>query len=177
MQNTLISSILVDILAVLKDCEKFFEQNEKNKQAVLNKLNFPENCKIYLSTVPQAVFISDLEELAKSMLASPYRNNRKVGVAVIEFLSTFFDYQAEADLEKVFGEDGISHYLLIQSPLKLEPAFKEEIRLSMNKQYPNTPPVFIVNKKLIGGLRIYIDGKVEDLSWLSKIDFLTSLNK
>lgn len=177
MQNTLISSLLVDIVAVLKESENFFELAHKDREKVLDKLNFSQSVKSYLTAVKLTAFIADLEEVTKNMLASPYKNNRQMGIKLIEFLSSFFDYQMEVDVEKILGDDESAHYLLIQSPVKLETAFKDEIRESMMKQYPNASPIFVVNKNLIGGLRIYIDGKTEDLSWISKINILTSLNK
>jgi F0F1-type ATP synthase delta subunit len=177
MQNTLISALLLDLIVVLKADQNFFELAHKDREEVLEKLSFSASVKHYLVNIKANSLIGDLEELAKNMLASPYKNNRQMGVKLVELLSTYFDYQMEVDVEKILGDEENAHYLLVQSPVKLESSFKDEIRESLTKEYPNASPIFVVNKGLIGGLRIYIDGKTEDLSWISKINILTSLNK
>jgi F0F1-type ATP synthase delta subunit len=35
--------------------------------------------------------------------------------------------------------------------------------------------VFQINRNLIGGMRIFADGKVVDNSWLSRINYISSL--
>ncbi|MBD3270682.1 hypothetical protein GF376_04095 [Candidatus Peregrinibacteria bacterium] len=69
-----------------------------------------------------------------------------------------------------------SEYVLIQSPKSIDSKLKHEIRTELNKDYPNSFPRFTVNKNLIGGIRVFVNGKTTDLSWLSKINNLTTIN-
>lgn len=66
-------------------------------------------------------------------------------------------------------------FIVIQSPVVLEPEFKKSIQTELKKQHPHGIPTFSVNKNLIGGLRIFVDGKTSDHSWISQINKLTSL--
>ncbi len=177
MQNSLLSATLLDILSVLKHNEQFFTLDQSARQSAVKELKFTPNTADYLASVSKEMFIADLEEVVSIMLNSPYKNSRKTAISIIELLSSFFDHQVEADLEKMMNSDGIKHHLLIQSPVRLSSEMKEDIRLAMHKKHPEATPIFVVNKNLIGGLRIYIDGHVEDLSWQSKINILTSLKQ
>lgn len=67
-------------------------------------------------------------------------------------------------------------YVLVQSPREMSPELKKEIR----KQFREDPakggfPIFQINRKLIGGLRVFQDGETIDHSWLSRVHRFTSL--
>ncbi|MDP3975673.1 MAG: F0F1 ATP synthase subunit delta [bacterium] len=63
--------------------------------------------------------------------------------------------------------------VLVQSAVECTPSFKQQIRTHFLQQFPTSFLTFQVNHQLIGGLRFFIDGKVRDLSWFSKIQALT----
>jgi hypothetical protein len=66
--------------------------------------------------------------------------------------------------------------IIVQSPIELSFEQKTEIKDQLNKeQKAICVPLFTINKSLIGGLRIYLNGKVQDFSWLGKINLITSL--
>lgn len=66
-------------------------------------------------------------------------------------------------------------YLVVQSPRAITAELKKEIREHLLEKYPYSLPVFQINKKLIGGIRIFQDGKNVDRSWLSRVLRFTSL--
>lgn len=65
--------------------------------------------------------------------------------------------------------------IIIQSPLECDTKTKVEIREAFAKEYPQSLVVFNVNTQLIGGIRFFVDGKVDDRSWFSKVQDLRSL--
>lgn len=66
--------------------------------------------------------------------------------------------------------------VIIQSPIEISLEQKKEIREKIaQEQNSICMPIFQINKTLIGGLRIFINGKVQDFSWLGKINLITSL--
>lgn len=67
-------------------------------------------------------------------------------------------------------------YVVVQSPREVDPELKKEIRHDLVKDNPLSFPVFQINKKLIGGIRIFKDGDVTDLSWVSRVQNFISLN-
>ncbi len=67
-------------------------------------------------------------------------------------------------------------YVVVQSPREITPKLKQEIRHSLLKEQPLAFPVFQINKKLIGGLRIFKNGQVHDHSWVARVQSFISLN-
>ena len=65
--------------------------------------------------------------------------------------------------------------ILIQSPYEIDTKLKTEIREELQKAHPYSIPVFAVNKKTLGGLRVFVNGVIKDYSWLSKINQITSI--
>lgn len=68
-----------------------------------------------------------------------------------------------------------SSFIVIQSPLLLKTEQKQEMRKQLREKYKTSIPTFSVNKNLIGGLRVFIDGTTHDHSWISQINKITSL--
>jgi len=64
--------------------------------------------------------------------------------------------------------------ILVQSPVELETALKKEIRENFFEKYSYSFAEFQINPQVIGGMRVFIDGKLMDDSWLSKIQKLSS---
>ncbi len=65
--------------------------------------------------------------------------------------------------------------IIIQTPLELNSEERKGIRLHFLEEYPLSFPAFQINPQLLGGMRILVEGKVMDDSWLSKIQAITSL--
>ncbi|MFA5854869.1 MAG: F0F1 ATP synthase subunit delta [Candidatus Gracilibacteria bacterium] len=68
-----------------------------------------------------------------------------------------------------------SDMVLVQMPRDIEPALKKEIREALSEKYPLSFPKFQVNRELIGGLRVFVNGKTKDLSWFARINKITSI--
>lgn len=76
-------------------------------------------------------------------------------------------------LRGLYGQE--SSRIIIQSPLECEESTKAEIRKYFSKSHPKSFVTFNVNLQLIGGIRFFVDGKVDDLSWFSKVQQLHAL--
>lgn len=66
-------------------------------------------------------------------------------------------------------------YIVVQSPREIDTNLKREIRAHLYEQNPLSFPSFQINRKLIGGVRIFNNGKTIDHSWLSRVLRFTSL--
>lgn len=66
--------------------------------------------------------------------------------------------------------------LLVQSPVECDRETKTAIRQYFAQAHPNSFVAFSVNPQLIGGIRFFVDGKVEDHSWFSKIEQIHKLS-
>lgn len=63
--------------------------------------------------------------------------------------------------------------IVVQTPREISSELKKEIRAHFHGQNPFYFPVFQINRKLIGGLRVFQDGETKDHSWLSRVLSLT----
>lgn len=68
-----------------------------------------------------------------------------------------------------------SAFVIVQAPREVSTELKKEIRHTLVKENPLSFPVFQINKKLIGGIRVFKDGDVKDLSWVSRVQQFISL--
>lgn len=131
-------------------------------------------------------FASKVDELPGRFYLLPYEarvveikkiieSDNRIADALREFLVTN-SYQEVAEMlndlsQAVTGADTV----LVQSPRDINSDLKKEIRKHLLEKYPHSFPVFQVNRGLIGGFRVFVNGKATDLSWFSRIVKLTSL--
>lgn len=131
-------------------------------------------------------FASKVDELPGRFYLLPYEtrlveikkiieSDNRIADALREFLVTN-SYQEVAELlndlsQAVTGADTV----LVQTPRDIDSELKKEIRKALLQKYPHSFPVFQVNRGLIGGFRVFVNGKATDLSWFSRIVKLTSL--
>jgi len=73
--------------------------------------------------------------------------------------------------EKVMG----APYIVVQTPRELDAESKKDMRKQLLEETPHSFSVFQINRKLIGGLRIFKNGEVIDHSWLSRVHRFLSL--
>lgn len=66
-------------------------------------------------------------------------------------------------------------YILVQSPREIDAKLKKDIRKQLLEEHPMSFPQFQINRKLIGGLRVFKDGLCTDHSWLTRVLRFTSL--
>jgi len=99
----------------------------------------------------------------------------KFAPAMKDFLHNTYEeitYEIEKMLE-LLVEDNLT--IFVQTARQIPSELKADIRKNLLKKYPLSFPRFSVNKDLIGGFRLFINGNVTDCSWLESINVLTSL--
>lgn len=65
--------------------------------------------------------------------------------------------------------------IVIQTPVELEASKRTMIRERFLQKHPICFPEFQINPQIIGGMRILVNGEVEDHSWMAKIQSLTNI--
>ncbi|PKL36896.1 hypothetical protein CVV38_03305 [Candidatus Peregrinibacteria bacterium HGW-Peregrinibacteria-1] len=70
---------------------------------------------------------------------------------------------------------GHKNFMVVQSPREISTSMKGEIRRQLQEKKPYNYPLFQVNKKIIGGIRISENGTLQDHSWLSRVLKFTSI--
>lgn len=66
-------------------------------------------------------------------------------------------------------------YIIVQTPRAVDHELKREIRKKLLEKYPGSFPYFQINRKLIGGIRLFVNGENLDFSWLSRVLRFASL--
>lgn len=104
------------------------------------------------------------------------KSNSELAISLKQILT---DYSYQEILNGIFSllqKSFSSPLVIIQSPCEVDFETKKEIREKVSQETQKTClPIFQVNKNLIGGLRIFVDGKVSDYSWMGAINLITSL--
>ncbi len=67
-------------------------------------------------------------------------------------------------------------YILLQSAAEIEENMKFELRKYFLDKYPKSFPEFQINSGIIGGMRIFINGKIADHSWYMQVQKITQLS-
>jgi len=67
--------------------------------------------------------------------------------------------------------------IVIQTPIAIKASERQVMRQSFLEKYPHSFPEFQINPQIIGGMRVFVNGVVEDQSWLAKVQALTRLAK
>lgn len=66
-------------------------------------------------------------------------------------------------------------YIVVQSPREMDLELKKEIREKLTQDHPMSFPTFQINRQLIGGFRVFVNGEVIDHSWISRVLRFTSI--
>ncbi|MFA6024126.1 MAG: F0F1 ATP synthase subunit delta [Candidatus Gracilibacteria bacterium] len=131
-------------------------------------------------------FASKLDALGGSFYLLPYEERKKKAeqliegdshtVAALRDLLVTNSYQeiteAIEQLSKSVADAGT---IVVQTPRDIDPELKKEMRAKLAADFPLTFPAFQINRQLIGGFRVFVNGKSHDLSWFSQVQKLTSL--
>lgn len=66
-------------------------------------------------------------------------------------------------------------FIVVQSPREMDAELKKDVRHKLQKEDALAFPVFQINRKLIGGLRVFRNGKTQDHSWLNRVMSIQNL--
>jgi F0F1-type ATP synthase delta subunit len=88
----------------------------------------------------------------------------------LRHLLLHYSYQELAnEIIKICTTVANAPLILIQSPREIDLSLKKEIRTKLLTEEPLAFLSFQINRKLIGGVRVFKGGKVVDHSWLSRV--------
>jgi F0F1-type ATP synthase delta subunit len=103
--------------------------------------------------------------------------DREVDKALKKLLVNFSYQEIVRNIQELLEVAYDSPYVLVQTPLRLESKAKDEMMLQISKEIKEPVIVqFQVNKAILGGMRIFVDGEVQDMSWMGRIEKIANLN-
>ena len=189
MLKPVIAAVLYEVILVLRRHSDFFGFDAEQRKKILGESALPVELHEYLSVADENAFMQDI-----SGVIAMQKNDfaRAVAQLLADRFTEYFDTQAVHGKGKIaesvkdlaarysyqdiaaaitkYGECvGDMPYIVVQSPREIGSELRQSIRGSLKKEYPLSFPVFQVNPKLIGGLRIFKNGTTFDFSWLNRI--------
>lgn len=131
-------------------------------------------------------FALQLDALGSSFYLLPYEERKKKAGQLIESdshtsaalrdLLVTNSYQELTEAIEILSKNvGEADTIVVQAPREIEASLKKEMREKFAADYPLSFPSFQINRQLIGGFRVFINGKSHDFSWFSQVQKLTSL--
>lgn len=115
---------------------------------------------------------AEQEAIVSKLISS----NSMLGEALKAILTENSSQEISNGIQQFLSETVNAPYIIIQSPVEITPESKKQIKQQLSTELDKAYfPIFQVNRNLIGGMRIFINGKVTDLSWLNRVNFITSL--
>lgn len=149
--------------------------NVKNNQFFENILSFIThelaNKIDYLDSNFYLLKRKEREDVALKLLPG----DSALAEALREILIHYTYQQIAEEIYHLGSKVGDIPHILIQSPREIDMELKREIRHKLLEKHPGSFPVFQVNRKLIGGIRIFENGQSTDNSWISRVFRFTSL--
>ena len=136
----------------LKDFPAVFDQLDRRFYALSEK---EQQAKLQELLPEKAVFFSSLRYLLQVLSVQEVTEN------IVNLLTELFD----------------SPRIVVQSPVECDRETKQQVRAYFADQHPQSFVAFSVNAQLIGGIRFFVNGKVQDLSWFSKIQHIKQLSQ
>lgn len=131
-------------------------------------------------------FASKLDALGSSFYLLSYEERKKkaeqlidsdshTAAALRDLLVTNSYQEITEALEQLSKAVADGATIVVQTPRDIDAELKKEMREKFAQDFPLSFPVFQINRQLIGGFRVFINGQSHDLSWFSQVQKLTSL--
>jgi F0F1-type ATP synthase delta subunit len=162
----------------LKDALKLLKENPD-----VEKKHLAESfARYFLDEFPKAFdqlnasFYRSSEAHQKSKLLELFQGNTTFFRQLRDILHVNSVQETSEDIVAFLKELFDSPRIIVQSPLECDEKTKAEVRAHFHAQYPKSFVVFHVNSQLIGGIRFFVDGKVNDHSWFSKVQAIQQLS-
>ncbi|MEZ4087238.1 MAG: F0F1 ATP synthase subunit delta [Candidatus Gracilibacteria bacterium] len=120
-------------------------------------------------------FFFESEEKQLAMLKEVFPGGSFFRKAMRDYVlgSTYQEISEEA--QKFLRDFKEEPTIIVQSSQEIDKGIRQEVRAHFAKKHPYSFLEFQINPQIIGGLRVFIDGKVMDHSWLSKIQKISQL--
>ncbi len=175
--------ILVKADEFLDDLKVVEEYLRSSKSDIKDNKFFESVCNFFIKELAPKIDHLDgeyylLDKSHRQTIVDKLINSHSHLAEELKKLLLNFSYeQLSSEIRKLSQEVKDSPYVLVQTPREIEIELKREIREKIQEEEENCFPIFQVNHKLIGGVRIFIDGKTKDHSWRSRVHELINLTR
>lgn len=115
------------------------------------------------------------QEKQETLIQKVIKSDSHVAESLRHLLVRYSSQELAEAIQTLSQQVAGAPFVLVQSPREMESELKKEVRANLLKKHPLSFPAFQVNRKLIGGIRIFLDGKTVDHSWHQRVLRFTSL--
>lgn len=105
----------------------------------------------------------------EAMAEKLIRSDTVLAKSLKHLLASYTYQELAAEIQTIAQKTVGAPYTVIQAPREIDLELKKEIRETLQKENPSSMPIFQVNRKLIGGMRIFRAGAVQDRSWINRV--------
>lgn len=179
-----------DRTQTLKNAQIWFSQSIHDYLLHISEIHFQKDLKAFLKYLKE----NHLEQIAhKDSLFSALENffvkefalnldapekndlNHKgyFLAAIKDLIENESYYQLTLAVNQFLKNLKHSSLIIIQTPRKIRYDFRQQIRHKIQQNFPVSLPIFQVNRDLIGGIRLFLNGELRDYSWISKIEAIS----
>lgn len=128
----------------------------------------------YLDTLDSKFYLADLQGRQKQVKELIPTDNA-IATAVKNLLIQISYQQLCEGINSLSKEVASSAHIIVQAPREIDLELRKDIRKKLTEENPMSFPIFQINKKLIGGMRVFKNGEVLDHSWHSRVRKFLSL--
>ncbi|MBL4694172.1 hypothetical protein JKY72_02280 [Candidatus Gracilibacteria bacterium] len=128
----------------------------------------------YLDTLDSKFYLADLKTRQKQVDELIPTDNA-IASAVKKLLIGISYQQLCEGINALAKNVAGSAHIIVQAPREIELTLRKDIRKKLTEENPLSFPIFQINKKLIGGMRVFKNGEVLDHSWHSRVRKFLSL--
>lgn len=108
-------------------------------------------------------------EYRRAVVEKLIPSDQGIGTELRKLLMRYSYQEISSELIRLSRSALGGAYLIVQSPRSMSAELKKEIRQALAEQFPTSFPVFQVNRRLIGGFRLFKEGEILDYSWISRV--------
>lgn len=103
--------------------------------------------------------------------------DKEVDKALEKLLVNFSYQEIVRNIQELLEVAYESPFVVVQTPMEIEAVQKTEMMEKISKEIKEPVIVqFQVNKAILGGMRVFVDGQVQDMSWMGRIEKIANLN-
>ncbi len=181
----------------IADCGKAMKHKDASK---LFGADLTQELKPFFSQLSENMFVEDVKAAssalqgahAQSVIAQMYAyalsfvvfattehhtvtlGNGAFVSAVVEFVHTTSFHDVMREIKRVAKAVGVS-YAQLQVATDIDTQTRLAIRSDFRKKYPNTLLIISVQPDLLGGVRLFKDNTVVDMSWNAQLQSILSV--
>lgn len=169
-----IADVVKETLSIAHEAS-FFSQEPQKRLSQIDSVaseTYPVALRTYLSTVSVESFVHDLREAVRVVASGAISKDlppngfwKACAYGLAEQIDRYDTPELIDDLQRFVRHVSDLRLAFVQTPVALDAKERSALRAHIQKESPNVIPLLSVEPSLGGGLRLFKEGTLFDLSW------------